>query len=681
MQLRLSPIFYFIWLFSCSLTSSAAVAGSLAQQLDQFVELYDSKPEQARALLASLEPQLKQPLQPDDHSRLLAYLISEAAARHDTNAQIELLKQADTFLQTHNQPDFQAELLAQKYFFYFNKQQKSDAANLFAAIEQLAPQVEDPRVRYLTFNLLGAEYQSRNQFPESLKAFRASYDSLQSYHHPRTPMRQMFVAQNIIQLNITMQNLTEAKALLKKAIEQGLRDEQLKAAVPDLYRLQASIEAEENNYPAAEQTLRQALDLASRFPGLDTFLLQNNLGDAQLKQRKLVEASASFDKAYQIAKRNNFRPGIATAQFNKGYAMLLHGELQAGVSLMAQMVEMAEQDQTPDFEMLSYYQELADGYRLAKQSANEADTLRKQLAVSRRVFQSERDKQISLLQESFSAQEKAREISALKQQNALKTAEIETKRLQQHVVMLFGTVLILGTFLLYLLYRKVRSANTQLKQANDQLAYTSTHDPLTGLLNRRSLQDYMARRTAQGERRKTPADTDAFILLDVDFFKHINDHFGHQAGDAVLVELGRRLKRLTRADDMVLRWGGEEFLILLRHIDQTALEQFCQRVLNCIGQTPVVAGDLHIPVTASAGFITLPFDGLTDEQLGWEKALQLADMALYLGKVHGRNRAYGFKRLLKPFDEIRPQLEQDLSQAIEQQQVEMTLLLGPNAIV
>lgn len=668
-------------LVTVALASPAAIAGPLDAQLDQYLELFDSKPVEANALLASLEPQLQQLIQPEDQSRLLVYLMMAAGTRQDVQAQKHYVELAEKFLQEHPNIDFQAEQDSQKYYFYKSQNLLNEANAVFNNVLRLAPNVESPRIRYVVFSFLGSEWQNRNNFPEALKAYITAYKTLENYHHPRTPARKLVLANSMIQLNISMENFNEAKSLLKSSIELGLRSDNLRSQVPDLYRLQAHIESEENNHGAAEQTLRRALQLSAQYPGLDTFLLENNLGDALLKQKKLKEASAAFERAYQIAQKQNFRDGIATAQFNRGYAMLLDGQVKDGIALMAEMVSMAEQDQVPEFEMISYYEELADGYKLAGMHAEEAETVRKQLNSSQRLFQSERDKQMSALQEAFSAEQKAREIETLKQQNALKTAEIETKQLQQRVVILFGLVLVLGSSLLYLLYRKVRSANSMLQQANDQLAYTSTHDPLTGLLNRRSLQDYMASRTAKDERRKTQTDHEAFILLDVDFFKHINDHFGHQAGDVVLVELGRRLKKLTRTDDMVLRWGGEEFLILLRRIEQDALEQLVQRVLNAIGNTPVVSGDHHIHVTVSAGFITMPFDGLSDEQLGWEKALQLADMALYLGKVHGRNRAYGFKRLLKPFNEIQPQLEQDLSQAIEQQQVEMTLVLGPNAIV
>jgi len=128
---------------------------------------------------------------------------------------------------------------------------------------------------------------------------------------------------------------------------------------------------------------------------------------------------------------------------------------------------------------------------------------------------------------------------------------------------------------------------------------------------------------------------------------------------------------------MVWRWGGEEFLILLRRVDIHALANFTQRVLDTIGNSNITFEQQQIQVTASAGFLIYPFNDLDEETLTWPKALQLADMALYLGKVHGRNRAYGLSRLHQPYQEIAVQLETDLSVAIEQGLVDVVLVEGP----
>ena len=103
-----------------------------------------------------------------------------------------------------------------------------------------------------------------------------------------------------------------------------------------------------------------------------------------------------------------------------------------------------------------------------------------------------------------------------------------------------------------------------------------------------------------------------------------------------------------------------------------------ERILAAIGSSPVLVGPNAIPVTASAGFISLPFADVPEEICNWEKALQLADLALYLGKVHGRNRAYGLMSLSVPYIEALPELEHDFAEAIKKEMVDVQVILGPH---
>ena len=107
------------------------------------------------------------------------------------------------------------------------------------------------------------------------------------------------------------------------------------------------------------------------------------------------------------------------------------------------------------------------------------------------------------------------------------------------------------------------------------------------------------------------------------------------------------------------------------------LKNLAQRVLKVIGETPIEVNDQSLQVTVTGGFLSLPFSGLTEEECNWEKAMQIADMALYLGKVNGRNRAYGLNRLLVPFEEAMPVLERDISAAIKADMVELVEVVGP----
>lgn len=668
-----------ICLFLSSQLLSVAIAEPLDAELDKYLQLTNEQPAQASAFIRSLEAQLTPSTPAIARARLWSYLGSDyrehrdfVKAQHYIDLNLELAEKSQS-------EDIRTEALTDQLALHLAQNQPGKARALVSQLQEALSGANLERVRYYAANTLGSFLQSEDRYEDALQAYYQAFHAIENSSHPRTAVRRIYLQGAIAGLNTVLAQYQKADELLQTAIKQAQSDAGLNFMLPELY-LQLGVNyASQQQNSSAEQANQQGLQWARRLNNkLSIATLLNNLGDLRLKQGQYAEAVQLFTESRQLAEQLNYSAMVLTAEFNLGYIQVLQGKQQEGLAQMAAMVAKARELQLADTELLSYVGELADAYGIAKAHADEARLLREYNVLSQNIFKTDRDQEISALQEAFSAKEKAKQIESLEQQNKLNTAELAQKQLQQRVMLLFGLVVLLATALLYLLYRKVRNANLQLRQANDQLAYNSLHDPLTGLLNRRSLHEFMQKRTEQGERRQLPtAATDGFILLDIDYFKHINDHHGHAAGDAVLVEIGQRLKQLTRQGDMVLRWGGEEFLIVLRNLNQTALTNFTNRALQVIGSTPVPYQNSSIPVTASAGFLTLPFAGVDETQLNWEKALKLADMALYMGKVHGRNRGYGLVALHRPYEELKAQLETDLSLPIEQGHLEITLVLGP----
>ena len=286
---------------------------------------------------------------------------------------------------------------------------------------------------------------------------------------------------------------------------------------------------------------------------------------------------------------------------------------------------------------------------------------------------------MATLQEQFDKVQREKQIELLARENSLKDAEISNRQLQQIVTILGAAVTVMAGVFMFMLYRKVRKANQKLYEANKQLEFHSVRDPLTGLYNRRSFLELMKQRApAPGNGRREDVNTDGLMILDIDHFKNINDTLGHAGGDTVLVEIARRLRSTVRDSDMVMRWGGEEFLVYSPKANALHLKHLAHRLLKAIGETPIEVNGQALQVTVTGGFLALPFSGLTEEECNWEKAMQIADMALYLGKVNGRNRAYGLNRLLVPFEEAMPILERDISAAIKANMVELVEVVGPD---
>jgi diguanylate cyclase (GGDEF)-like protein len=216
---------------------------------------------------------------------------------------------------------------------------------------------------------------------------------------------------------------------------------------------------------------------------------------------------------------------------------------------------------------------------------------------------------------------------------------------------------------------------------NARLADHAVRDPLTGLHNRRSFAEKFQARVPHGvgDSRQntgtTAATGDIFLVLDLDHFKQVNDTHGHAAGDAVLVEVARRLQLAVRDSDTVLRWGGEEFVI---HSASASAQQgaaLARRVLDAIAGSPIDTGAAILDVTISAGMIALPFAGLSEANGDWQCALRLADSALYQAKRAGRNRCVQLAPGTVPLTLAVADLERDLKAAAAAGQVLLHTIL------
>ncbi|MDT4906048.1 MAG: two-component system, cell cycle response regulator, partial [Pseudonocardiales bacterium] len=144
----------------------------------------------------------------------------------------------------------------------------------------------------------------------------------------------------------------------------------------------------------------------------------------------------------------------------------------------------------------------------------------------------------------------------------------------------------------------VKKLQDQLQQRNAELDRTSRTDQLTGLFNRRHLDEELMRRNKDSLRHDDPV---CLLLLDIDHFKHVNDTYGHPVGDQVLREFAQRMSLGVRAGDVAGRWGGEEFLVILARTDLAGAQEVAERIRSATAATPMTAAGQDIGVTVSGG--------------------------------------------------------------------------------
>jgi diguanylate cyclase (GGDEF)-like protein len=200
--------------------------------------------------------------------------------------------------------------------------------------------------------------------------------------------------------------------------------------------------------------------------------------------------------------------------------------------------------------------------------------------------------------------------------------------------------------------QSLRWHSLELQRKNLELQEISYTDPLTGVWNRRYLEEILTAEAGQVLRnyerargndiRKLDHRDLIFLMVDVDFFKQVNDLHGHPAGDRLLRLVAERLGRVVRRSDVLVRWGGEEFLIMSRSADPSGTPAFCERILDILASEAFDLGHgVTVRKTCSVGWAPYPWSRRAYEAVCAEEVIELADTALYRAKNAGRNQGAG----------------------------------------
>ncbi len=188
--------------------------------------------------------------------------------------------------------------------------------------------------------------------------------------------------------------------------------------------------------------------------------------------------------------------------------------------------------------------------------------------------------------------------------------------------------------------RVIEAANPVLDRAydfeealrrQDEMRQLAETDPLTGLFNRRALRERLEREISRAERNNTVMSC---LMLDIDLFKRLNDTYGHELGDRVLVQLADLLRREQRAMDVLARLGGEEFVVVLPETGMRGARIYAERILRKVGAATLGTAQHPVQITVSIGIATFPDERVTDT----DSLLRLADTNLLRAKADGRNR-------------------------------------------
>ncbi|WP_308494311.1 tetratricopeptide repeat-containing diguanylate cyclase [Duganella lactea] len=654
------------------LTPAAALAEpTLNERILDIRERSRFVPEDALAELQKLQPELAT-APANTRAEFLTQMSAVRLRLGQNDAALQAADQVIAFGQSlHDNVIIAKGMLARAYVLFARAD--VDAAHRLAfEAEKLAQTTGDQALKVQATITAGQAYAEQGDFPAALSTLQRAVDMARPPEGDRLSLAAALNA--LAKLHTQMKDYDSAADTLAELLE-----ETEKLHSPGRMAMAKNIEyglAIDAGQPQrALRVLQESLALgrqmgAERMVGVTLA----NLADSYLKQRDYPRAARYAQEALLSVQKTGDQSTEATARANLGQAYVGMGRLAEGKQQYELgMARYEQENNKPDLQVV--LREYGETLERAGDLAGALAAYHRERDIANALFE-QRRQQITLeLQEKYEAEKKRRQIEMLRHENQVKGTEIDNRRLQQHVWWLLALVFALAAAVVGLFYRKVRNTNAQLKVKNLELKAQSTLDPLTSLYNRRHFQEFMRSLTLQ---QRQDGMVGALFLLDADHFKQINDRHGHAAGDAVLKMIAANLRIALRETDMIVRWGGEEFVAFLPAVQRHGVDDIARRILHCIASQSLKYGEHEITVNVSVGYAPFPL-APDNVPLPWERTVNLVDMALYLAKAHGRNRAYGVRGFHNLHLTSMEAIEQDLESAWRSGFVDLSVVLGGEA--
>jgi diguanylate cyclase (GGDEF)-like protein len=383
---------------------------------------------------------------------------------------------------------------------------------------------------------------------------------------------------------------------------------------------------------------------------------EESIGNILVRLGRSDEARPHLMRSLSTRRSLGERKNTATSLLGVARLERLEGDWASAGAAAESALDIASDIAAMDVERTAYL-EISLAREGRRDYRGALDAFRRWSAVGDSLFSAARAQRVTALDAEFQVDRAQREIERLRAEARLSAATAQRRTAQLIAAILLALVLILlyGRHVAKGLQRElaeqVNARTAELSEANQRLEDLSLTDSLTGLRNRRYLfqtieSELAASLRAYRDSERTGAAPEAsdvvFYLLDIDDFKSVNDEHGHAAGDRVLEQVARVLEETGRASDVVVRWGGEEFLILSRQADRAGAAVFAQRVRDAVRDHVFVAEEgVTLRRTCSVGFAPFPFVTRDPRSVSWDQVVGLADQAAYLAKRSGRDAWVG----------------------------------------
>lgn len=510
-------------------------------------------------------------------------------------------------------------LKAELVYFQQDLLEISRFAEEFTALLSESEERILPRQRFTTFNLIGRLHQVLGNYELALEFLSKAGNEIDDPTSTQGRFRRQFVRMHMARVLLKQQSYTLAEQMLTDTIAQA-KSYQLATLYPELhlllgYALQVQYGPTEPALAAFQEATKT---VTGSLPGRVQMLALNNLGAVYFYRGDYAKAEQYFLQGLVVAEAIESRFEQYVMLFNLGYIQVKTGDVVRGLAQMETAYDIfAKLAALPDqISMLTY---LAEAYQAVGDTAKEAKVLRAILEKREQEVKNTRENLIVEFQTQYEAEEQRLKIALLQQEGELKQARLDKSARDRFWFALLAATFAIALLGALLILRHVRHLNVLLGEANSKLQSQSLKDPLTDSYNRRALQQYQHQLN------------DVLLMLDIDYFKKVNDEHGHAVGDSILITVTQRLKAILRKEDVLMRWGGEEFLLIIRQIAPSQLDALVKKILAIINETPMAG--IHISV--SGGLVVIQ-----DAQAELETQINHADHLLYQAKAAGRGQIH-----------------------------------------
>lgn len=625
--MQIPRLYLLLFLFGL-IWSASSLADDAEQQkvLDDLLEQVIFPPTAQQ--LALLEKALPHPASAVqlrlDALRIVSSNQSYAEKQQLLNTLLQSLKQAQALISYLDILLLKAELV----YVQQDLAEITRLADEFTALVADSENPIQPRQRFALFNLIGRLHQVLGNYELALEFLTKAGDEVTVPTSIQGRFRRQFVRMHMARVLLKQQSYTLAEQMLTDTIEQA-KTYQLLLLLPELhlllgYALQIQYGPTELALAAFQEATKT---VTGSQPGRVQMLALNNLGSVYFYRADYAKAEQYFLKGFKVAEVLESRFEQHVMLFNLGYIQVKIGDVAGGLAQMETAYEIfSKLAALPDqISMLTY---LAEAYQALGDTANEAKVLRDILEKREQEVRNTRENLIVEFQTQYEAEEQRLKIALLQQEGELKQIRIDKSARDKFWFGTLAVILAAALLAALLILRHVRHLNLLLGEANNKLQMQSLMDPLTNIYNRRALQQY------------TQQQNDVLLMLDIDYFKSINDQFGHEMGDSILISLTQHLAAMLRKEDVLMRWGGEEFLLILRQVAPSQLDTLVNKILQRIQANPVA----NIPLSVSGGLVVI-----TDPKAELETQINHADHLLYQAKAAGRGQIHSdFAKWFKP---------------------------------